>query len=44
MSYGPGVMPSQKIREMILNRVIIGDFPILDSQVQPASLDSTTFQ
>ena len=39
MSYGPGVMPSQKIREMILNRVIVGDLPILDSQVQPASLD-----
>ena len=39
MRYGPGVMPSQKIKEMITNKVIVGNFPILDSQVQPASLD-----
>lgn len=34
-----GVLPSQHIRSMIANGQIVSDQPVLDAQIQPASLD-----
>lgn len=39
MSFGTGVLPSQAIRSMVADGLILGDPAILPDQIQPASLD-----
>lgn len=34
-----GVLPDQAIRKLIADRAIVADLPIVDDQIQPASLD-----
>ena len=39
MGYGTGVIPSQIIKQMIANKIIISTVAIPENQIQPASLD-----